>query len=242
MYEYQLAHAEKKFKELINFKWAGKLTLKRKMIDLEKKWGWPWIKVRLTLKKKWGWLWKKVRQTLTNYALEEESNMAYYQLLGKRTLVSPSLSPPSHILTTAGNLVYWCSPEHVIGQNKRRQVLVNPQRKWFEYHSNTVCNQKRAKAFWIVANKHDPAPSRNVDPRHHCHSCLPNSTPLHGLGPASSGEGGVPICSARLHLLVKKVQAGVVQGSFPSKKILKKNPKLLLRYQRRVPPHGCTTC
>ena len=60
-------------------------------MDLEKK-------GRLTL--------KKVRQTLKNYAFEEESNMAYYQLLGKRTLVSPSLSPPSYILTTAVNLVY----------------------------------------------------------------------------------------------------------------------------------------
>ena len=51
---------------------------------------------------------EKVRQTLKNYAFEEESNIASYQLLGKRTLVSPSLSPPSYILTTAVNLVYWC--------------------------------------------------------------------------------------------------------------------------------------
>ena len=38
--------------------------------------------------------------------------MAYYQLLGKRTLVSPSPSPPSYILTAAVNQVYWCSPEY----------------------------------------------------------------------------------------------------------------------------------
>ena len=152
-----------------------------------------------------------------------------YQSLGKRTLVSPSLSPPSYILTTAVNLVYWCSPEYVIGQNKREQVPVNQQRKWFEYHNTTVAIRSGRKRFELWrTNKHDPAPSRNVDHWHHCHSCLPYSTPLHGLGPASSGEGGVPICSARLHLLVKKVQAGVVQGSFPSTKFLKKKPNFCL--------------
>ena len=87
-----------------------------------------------------------------------------------------------------------------------------------------------------MAKKHDPAPSRNVDHRHHCHSCLPNSAPVHGLGPASSREGGVPICSARLHLLVKKVQAGVVQGSFPSTKFLKKSLTTA-----QVPKAGSTT-
>ena len=46
----------------------------------------------------------------------------------------------------------------------------------------------------------------------------------------------MPICSARLHLLVKKVQIGVVQGIFPSTKFLKKS-----QTTAQVPKAGSTT-
>ena len=55
--------------------------------------------------------------------------MVYYQLLGKRTLVSLSLSPPSYVLTTAVDLVYWCSPEYGVGQIQLKQGPENQQRK-----------------------------------------------------------------------------------------------------------------